>query len=63
MSRRGAAQFLLEVVRQMKLVAWPSSREVTQYAAVIGFTLLVLVAYLLVVDVAASGLVDRVTGR
>lgn len=47
----------------MKLVAWPASQVVTRYAAVVLLTLLAVVGYLLVVDVAASGLVDSITGR
>ena len=55
--------FLHDVVRQMRMVVWPSTGDISRYATVVGFTLVLVIAYLLVIDVAMSTFIDRVTGR
>lgn len=55
--------FLPDVVRQTRLVAWPSAQEVRTYAAVVLFTLAVLVTYLLAVDIITANVVDQIIKR
>lgn len=55
--------FMQEVMRQVRLVAWPSSGEASRYASVVAFTLLLLTMFLLLIDGVASVFVERVIGR
>ena len=59
----GPVQFLHDVVRQMRAVAWPTAEAASRAAAVVLLTLLLVIGYLLVVDVATVSFVDRITGR
>jgi preprotein translocase subunit SecE len=44
-------------------VSWPASEAVSRTAAVVLLTLVVVMAYLLVVDVASASFIERVTRR